>query len=83
MLRRERQSAPSQNRHAPGAGSAPSRSAIAAATVLPARGLAAPDMLADARAEVFSRLVLDLRARLESLYASGLPAADMRARKQA
>lgn len=47
------------------------------------RGLAAPDTLTDARAEAFSRLVLDLRARLEAVYASGLPAAAMRERKQA
>ncbi len=48
-----------------------------------ARGLPPPDTHADARAEAFSRQVLDLRERLKSLYASGLPAAEMRARKQA
>lgn len=48
-----------------------------------ARGLAENDSLPQRRDDDFTQLVLDARARLEKLYASGLPADQMRAAKQA
>ena len=47
-----------------------------------ARGLAAPDAPARVHAAQFARLVLDLRERLRTLYASALPAGRMRIAKQ-
>lgn len=46
------------------------------------RGLPAVDGTADAMADGFTRLVLDLRARLKKLYASGLDTEAMAAGKQ-
>ncbi|MFC0708897.1 aminopeptidase [Azorhizophilus paspali] len=47
------------------------------------RGLAPPDERRAQRDEQFTRLVLDTRERLRKLYASGLPAKEMRQRKAA
>jgi predicted aminopeptidase len=48
-----------------------------------ARGLPAADEAESLREDQFTQLVLDTRGRLETLYASDLPPAEMRARKQA
>lgn len=48
-----------------------------------ARGLGEGDTLPQRREDEFTQLVLDARARLEKLYASGEPAEQMRAAKQA
>jgi predicted aminopeptidase len=48
-----------------------------------ARGLPPQSGDADVREEQFTQLILDARKRLEKLYASGLPASEMRAGKQA
>jgi predicted aminopeptidase len=48
-----------------------------------ARGLPQGDSLSQRRGDEFTQLVLDARARLENLYASGLPAEQMRVAKQA
>jgi len=47
------------------------------------RGLPPPDERRARRGEQFVRLVLDSRERLQALYASGLPADEMRRRKAA
>jgi predicted aminopeptidase len=47
------------------------------------RGLAQTDSLPQRREDEFTQLVLDARGRLEKLYASGQPAEQMRAAKQA
>lgn len=48
-----------------------------------ARGLPPGDSIATQRGDAFTQLVLDARARLEKVYASGLPPEQMRAAKQA